>query len=186
MNKKEIFYLPNIISYIRIALMPVYVFVSLTASTTQDFKYSAYLLLFIASTDFLDGYTARKLNMVTDLGKFLDPLADKLFQLAISITLLNRIPKLWIVFIVFLVKEFTLAYLAFYYYLKHKMKMNGANIYGKTSSFIFYSMTFLMVLCPPLPTNVYYVMEALMVVALVVAFIQYLKFYFDLQKTISH
>ena len=186
MNKKEVFCLPNMISYMRIALMPIYVFMSFYAVTPQDRSACAYLLLFIAFTDFLDGYIARKMNMVTDLGKFLDPLADKLFQLAISITLLNRIPKLWIAFIVFLVKELSLTYLAFYYYLKHQKKMDGANKYGKASSFIFYAMTFLMALCPTLPTKIYYGMEILMVSALLVAFYNYLKFYINLQKTLQH
>ena len=92
MKRSDIWSIPNLISYARILLMPVYVVLSLTATTQSDYVKSSFLLIFIAGTDFLDGYVARKWNMVTELGKLMDPFADKLFQLAIALTLLKRIP----------------------------------------------------------------------------------------------
>ena len=186
MKRSDIWSIPNLISYARILLMPVYVVLSLTATTQSDYVKSSFLLIFIAGTDFLDGYVARKWNMVTELGKLMDPFADKLFQLAIALTLLKRIPGMWAVFIVFMVKELTLTYLAFYFYSKYRRKMDGAMWCGKLSSAVFYIMTFAMALCPPLPNVVYYVMESLMIITLLISFIVYSQFYLYLYKNVKH
>lgn len=185
MKKSEIWSIPNLISYVRIALMPYYAYITMTAQTQDDFMRSSFLLLFIASTDFLDGYIARRFNMVTELGKLIDPIADKLFQLAIAITLLHRIKGMWVVFIVFFIKEITLAIQSAYFYFKHHRKMNGAMWCGKLSTAVFYIMTFLMALLPPLPNPVYYVMEVCMVVTLLISFYVYNQFYLDLYKNIK-
>ena len=84
--------LPNKLTLTRIILVPVFmVFVSLTQIGTEDFNPTWYLvagIVFAAAsfTDFLDGHLARKWNMVTDFGKFADPLADKLLTLWLSFT----------------------------------------------------------------------------------------------------
>ena len=69
--------LPNKITFSRIILLPVFLAVGLI-----NFPYSNFvalgLFILLAVSDFLDGYIARKYNMVTNLGKFLDPIADKL------------------------------------------------------------------------------------------------------------
>ena len=80
--------LPNKLTLTRIILVPVFmVFVSLTQIGTEDFNPTWYLvagIIFAAAsfTDFLDGHLARKWNMVTDFGKFADPLADKMLVTA--------------------------------------------------------------------------------------------------------
>ena len=80
--------LPNKLTLTRIILVPVFmVFVSLTQIGTEDFNPTWYLvagIIFAAAsfTDFLDGHLARKWNMVTDFGKFADPLADKCLVMA--------------------------------------------------------------------------------------------------------
>lgn len=182
MKRSDLWSIPNLISYARIALMPVYVYMTVNAVTQEEYIQSSLLLLFIAMTDFLDGFIARKFHMITEFGKLLDPIADKLFQLAIALTLLHRIEGMWIVFIVFMVKELALAILAAYFYFKYHRKMDGAMWCGKLSTAVFYSMTFAMALFPPLPTIVYYVMEALMVVTLLISFIVYGEFYYYLYK----
>lgn len=68
---------PNILSFIRLLLVPVYAILFF-----KDRMISALCVFLAASlTDFLDGYIARKYNLITDLGKLLDPLADKLMVL---------------------------------------------------------------------------------------------------------
>lgn len=68
------FTIPNIISFIRLLLIPVFVIL-----LVQDrFAAAGWLLGLIGATDWVDGYLARKLNQVTEIGKFLDPLADRL------------------------------------------------------------------------------------------------------------
>jgi len=70
--------LPNLITAARIALIPLFM-ASMSARWVVP---SMALFIFISLTDAIDGYLARKLNQVTDLGKILDPLADKLLVLA--------------------------------------------------------------------------------------------------------
>lgn len=182
MRVKELFSIPNIISYIRLALMPVYVYCSLTAKTNTEFMLSSFLLLFIAATDFLDGYIARKFNMVTEFDKLMDPVADKFFQLAIAVCLMYKIEGMWIVFIVFMIKESILGLCSIYFWFKHHRKMDGAMWCGKVSTFIFYSMSFIMALLPPLPNHIYFMMEVLMILGLSYAFIVYGQFFINLYK----
>ncbi|MEO1210896.1 MAG: CDP-diacylglycerol--glycerol-3-phosphate 3-phosphatidyltransferase [Cyanobacteria bacterium J06638_20] len=84
------------------------------------------IFLVAAGTDWLDGYLARRLNMVTDLGKFLDPLVDKLLVLAPLLMLiqLGQIPA-WGVFLV-LARELTIAG-----WRVNQPKISGASIWGK-------------------------------------------------------
>ena len=72
------------ITLVRVALIPVYmVLMYLSGGVANGYMYGALALFIIASvTDFLDGYIARKYNQVSDFGKFLDPLADKLLTIA--------------------------------------------------------------------------------------------------------
>ena len=185
MKWKEVFSIPNIISYMRIALMPVYVYCSLTSQTREDYILSSFLLLFIALTDFLDGFIARKFDMITEIGKLMDPVADKLFQLAIAICLIYRIDGMWIIFIIFLIKESVLGFFSTYFWFRYHRKMDGAMWCGKISTAVFYTMTFLMVLLPPLPSVVYHLMEVAMAVALSVTFVRYNQFFINLSKEIK-
>ena len=84
------------------------------------------IFLIVASTDWLDGYLARKLNQVTDLGKFLDPLVDKLLVFAPLLALieLGQIPA-WGVFLI-LARELTIAG-----WRVNQTQISGANIWGK-------------------------------------------------------
>ena len=77
--------LPNKITSVRIALVPV-IMVLILQFSTQNGIIAAFVCFVISSlTDFLDGYISRKYNMVTTLGKFLDPLADKLLVISVLV-----------------------------------------------------------------------------------------------------
>lgn len=77
--------LPNKLTILRVIMVPFFVaFLLLTPSHT-DFKWIAFALFVVASlTDLLDGHIARKYHMITNFGKFMDPLADKLLVSAAS------------------------------------------------------------------------------------------------------
>ena len=120
--------IPNRISLVRICLIPVYLVFMYQESSW--FTLFAGLVFVIASlTDSLDGYIARKNNMVTDLGKFLDPLADKLLVLTAIILLCSfgRIPA-WAV-VVITARELVVMSLRTMAALKHRVL--AADIYGK-------------------------------------------------------
>jgi len=95
--KREIFNLPNIITLIRISVVP-FLFILLTEPGEFWSLILAILFALASITDMLDGYLARKYNMITTMGKFLDPLADKLIVNTAMILMIpiGRIPA-WIV-----------------------------------------------------------------------------------------
>lgn len=101
--------LPNKLTIFRVILIPFFVVLLLFDITAYD-KWIALAIFIIASlTDFLDGYIARKYNLVTNFGKFMDPLADKLLVCSAMICLveLARIPA-WVV-IVIIAREFIIS-----------------------------------------------------------------------------
>ena len=88
--KKEDFYTPpNILTYIRILCVPAFiaVFFAVSGAKNLNVYISLGIFGFASVTDLLDGYIARKFNYITDLGKMLDPLADKLLQVSAAICL---------------------------------------------------------------------------------------------------
>lgn len=97
--------LANKITLARIALIPFFLIFAIIGGTTFDIV--ALVLFIVCSfTDFLDGYVARKYNQVTDFGKFVDPLADKLLICAAMVVFVERgLMFGWIVFII-LAREF--------------------------------------------------------------------------------
>lgn len=101
--------LPNKLTIFRVILIPFFVLFLLVGITPYD-KWIALAIFIIASlTDFLDGHIARKYHLVTNFGKFMDPLADKLLVCSALICLieLDRIPS-WIV-IVIIAREFIIS-----------------------------------------------------------------------------
>ena len=101
--------LPNKLTMFRVVLIPFFVVFMLVNITIVD-KWIALAIFIIASlTDLLDGKIARKYNLVTNFGKFMDPLADKLLVCSALICLvaLNKIPA-WIVIII-IAREFIIS-----------------------------------------------------------------------------
>ena len=102
--------LPNKLTTLRVSMIPFFVFFMLTDVGGNANKWIALALFVIASlTDFLDGKIARKYHLVTNFGKFMDPLADKLLVCSALICLqdLNRVPA-WVV-IVIIAREFIIS-----------------------------------------------------------------------------
>jgi CDP-diacylglycerol--glycerol-3-phosphate 3-phosphatidyltransferase len=102
--------LPNKLTTFRVVLIPFFVFFLLTDLVGNWAKWVALAIFIVASlTDFLDGYLARKWNLVTNFGKFMDPLADKLLVCSAMICLIEKgaIPS-WIVTII-IAREFIIS-----------------------------------------------------------------------------
>ena len=101
-SKKQIYNLPNLLTMSRILIIPV-IFALLFFKKEIYGIYASVFFIFAVLTDFIDGYIARKKKLVTNLGIFLDPIADKLLVVTILIMLipLNRIPAWVVVIIIF-------------------------------------------------------------------------------------
>jgi len=104
-EKREIFNLPNTISLLRIGVIPILFFLLLSPGPLMSLVI-AVLFIIAALTDLLDGYIARRYQIVTTMGKFLDPIADKLIVNTAMIMLIpiGRIPA-WIVAII-IIRDF--------------------------------------------------------------------------------
>lgn len=99
-NVKTIWNIPNILTLLRIALIPVLAVLLLSPSREAGF-WAAAVFAIASITDWLDGYLARRMGIVTVFGKFLDPIADKLMVMAALIMILpfNRVPA-WMVLVI--------------------------------------------------------------------------------------
>ncbi len=144
-NKKEALLLPNILCYFRILLVIAFLVVYLVDFTVAynpnaNVYFATAIMVVAAYTDFVDGYIARTFDMKSNLGKVLDPIADKLLQLAIALALVIRFYMFYsldLMFIIFVLKEATLM-LQDVRLAKKKKSIDGAKWYGKVSSFLFY------------------------------------------------
>ena len=132
--------LPNKLTLTRIILVPVFmVFVSLTQIGTEDFNPTWYLvagIIFAAAsfTDFLDGHLARKWNMVTDFGKFADPLADKLLTTVALIYMMRDGVCSPVVLCIILAREFAVSGLRMVAAGAKDGKVIAANMWGKVKT----------------------------------------------------
>lgn len=101
-------------------------------------------------TDIIDGKIARKFNMVSDVGKVLDPIADKLTQAVLVICLIARYPRMRALLSLFAVKE-CLMLLWGYWTLKRTDTINSAKWYGKLSTVVLYAVMMILILFVDIP-----------------------------------
>ena len=132
--------LPNKLTLSRMILVPVFmIFASMTQLGTDDFNASWYLaagiVFAIASfTDYLDGHLARKWHMVTDFGKFADPLADKLLTTVAFIYMLRDGVCSPVVLCIILAREFAVSGLRMVAAGAKDGKVIAANMWGKVKT----------------------------------------------------
>lgn len=132
-NKSEILTIPNVISFLRIVFIAPFVLFFLNEQYIAAFSF----IVLSGLSDCIDGYLARRLNQVTELGKILDPIADKLTLVAVIICLGTLLPQIVPLVIALVVKD--LSMLLGGYYLIHKgIAPPAAKWYGKLATIIFY------------------------------------------------
>ncbi|MBR4360426.1 MAG: CDP-diacylglycerol--glycerol-3-phosphate 3-phosphatidyltransferase [Clostridia bacterium] len=106
-EKENIWNVPNLLTMIRMALIPVYWI--LFMQPENYFRYIALGVFILASlTDLADGYIARKYNLITSFGKLMDPLADKLMVLSVMLSLALKGLAPWPALVILLAKEATM------------------------------------------------------------------------------
>ena len=136
---KKLFNIPNILSIVRLLMVPVIIALFFIGEINQYNMAILALLVLSGLTDFLDGYIARKYGLTTELGKILDPLADKVTQAATCICMfvVDLLPLWMAVFLV--LKEFIML-LGGAVMLKKYGRVIKSNIMGKLATFAFYVM----------------------------------------------
>ena len=151
--KQEIRSIPNQLSLFRLCLIPVYLPLYLIRTTPTAQFLAAILFIISCFTDFLDGWIARRYHMVTNLGKFLDPLADKVTQLAVTACLSIRYPDLLPVLLMLAFKEFFQAMLSWVFFKQDKV-LSGALLAGKISTAVIFASLGMLICLPKLADSI--------------------------------
>ena len=152
-SKKELLSIPNLMGYFRLLMIPVFVWLYLTASTDMDYYMAALVMGISSLTDMFDGMVARKFNMITEFGKFLDPRADKLSHGAILLCLLSRYPLILLMLVLYVIKEGFMLVMGIIK-LRQGKKLNGAKWFGKCCTALLYVVLFSFLIFPRLPLGI--------------------------------
>lgn len=182
--KKEIMTIPNLLSLFRLVLIPVYVNIYLGATETWHYYLAAGILAVSCLTDMVDGQIARRFNMISNLGKLLDPIADKATQLALTICLASRYGAMIFMIILFLIKE-TFQLIAMALSLRKGKILDGALMSGKICTTVLFVTMTLMVMLPTMPEHIGNLMIALDIVFLLIAFGDYVIAYYGKESKVS-
>ena len=135
-TKSKIITIPNIMSLFRICLIPCIVW---RYREEKKYRTAGSLLILSGITDIADGFIARKFNIISDVGKVLDPIADKLTQAVIMICLTVRFPMMIVPLALMAVKEAFMG-ITGYMIIRKKDILIGANWHGKTATALLYAM----------------------------------------------
>lgn len=191
---ENVWTIPNIISFIRILLIPVFGVLFYKG----ELLWALLILAFSGFTDFIDGKLARKLNQISELGKMLDPIADKLTQATIAIVYFftfrnaeNETLNLFAwVFLLFILKELVML-VGGAIMIAVGIRPGAAEIYGKAATLVFYVvMVVLMAFGPEvgalraeegaiiqlftLPDTVMMVLVVISLIMTIIAFLSYM------------
>ncbi len=170
-GKLNILTIPNVLSMLRLCIIPLFIW---TYIGRDDPKSTFYLLLISGVTDVVDGFIARKFNMISAFGKALDPIADKLTQIAMLLCLVSNFPPMWIPFVLLIIKEF-FSGVAALMAIKKTGEVHGADWHGKLTTVLLYSMVVLHVLWTDIPTAVSHLLVSICVVMMLISFVLYSK-----------
>ena len=137
--RKQIFTIPNLLSFLRLCMIPLIIWLY---CSQENYALTAAVLVLSGITDTVDGFIARRFNMVTDIGKALDPIADKLTQASVMFCLLTRFQMMLIPLLLLIFKELCNGIMSLVV-IKKSGKVCGADWHGKVCTWLLYAMMFL-------------------------------------------
>ncbi len=183
-KKRDLLTIPNILTYIRFLLVPVFIIVYFEDSLAHSNLWAIAVAALSALTDVVDGKIARRFNQITDIGKILDPVADKAMEFAIMFCIVATYPPVIILIILFAVKELvTLCFST--YLLKLGQEIWGAKWCGKVCTVLIYGVSLIFLVFPKIPHPVDYVLIALVGAGMILAFVVYIVTYVKMIKEIK-
>ena len=196
-NLSDITKIPNILTAVRILLIPLFIVVFLWENGNirvgadpekegSGYVIAAIIIIISGLTDAADGFIARKFDMITDLGKVLDPFADKLTQAAVVVCLIFRYSEIWqavaALFGIILIKEITMLVMGVLF-LKKGQDLGGAKWFGKLATIVFYVLVIILIGAPSLSTPAALVMVSVMALFAVLSFVLYMREYYRLWQS---
>ncbi|MBQ8359336.1 MAG: CDP-alcohol phosphatidyltransferase family protein [Oscillospiraceae bacterium] len=175
--KKDLLTIPNLLCLFRLVLIPIYMVIYLNANDPTDHFIAAGILAVSCLTDAIDGKIARHFNMISTVGKILDPLADKATQFTLILCLAIRNPVIWTLVILFVIKEGFQLIAGLLTLRKGKM-LTGALISGKICTTVLFVSLIILVMMPHLSKEAIAIITAIDCISMVVAFIGYARIYY--------
>lgn len=175
--KKEILTIPNLLSLFRLALIPVYVMIYLNATTAKEYFLAGTILAVSCLTDMVDGQIARHFHMISNVGKVLDPFADKATQFTLTLCLSLKYPSLRFVLVLFVVKE-SFQLIAMIANFRRGKVLPGALPAGKVCTIVLFLSLITMVLFPDMNPKIVDSIAITDTAFLILSFISYILAYY--------
>ena len=170
--QNKIITIPNLMSAFRLCLVPVFVWLY---CVKQNYFWTTLTLMLSGLTDIVDGIIARKFHMISNLGKILDPIADKLTQIAMLFCLVSRFPYMVCPLVVLVAKEFFDGVTGLM--VIHKTgKVEGAEWHGKVLTVLLYLMMLVHLIWYDIPTAVSNILILACVAMMVISLVLYGKY----------
>ncbi len=175
--KKDLFTIPNALSLFRLVLIPVYVVLYLRATEAVDYFIAGGILAVSCLTDLIDGKIARHFNMISNTGKILDPLADKVTQLALIVCLTIKHHALFPLACLFVVKE-SFQLVAGFIIMRQGKILKGALLSGKICTTVLFISLIILVLMPNIGQTAVYIITGIDCLFLLISFFGYVRLYY--------
>ena len=184
-NVKWEWTVPNILSLVRIVLLPVFAGLYLASTVYPPLLLWSFVVLILSGlTDLFDGWIARRFNQISEAGKLLDPLADKLTQLTVVLCLATQYHELmWLMLFCF-VKEVA-QLIGGVLLLRRGDEVRGSKWFGKVCTFVFYVSMAAIVLFENMPTEVRIGLVVLVCLLMLITFLGYLRTFLGAKKELS-
>lgn len=164
--RKQILTIPNLLSLLRLCMIPLIIWLY---CSQENYALTAVVLVLSGITDTIDGFIARRFNMVTDIGKALDPIADKLTQASVMFCLLTRFQMMLIPLLLLIFKELCNGIMSLVV-IKKTGKVCGADWHGKVCTWLLYAMMFLHIVWFDIPREWSTVLISICVIMMTVSF----------------
>lgn len=168
-SQSKILTIPNLLSFFRLCLIPVFMWLY---CVERNYLWTGIILIISGLTDTVDGIIARKFNMISDLGKVLDPIADKVTQAAMLFCLLTRFPLMIAPLALMVVKEFFMGVTGLLV-IQKTGKVLGADWHGKVNTWLLYAMMIIHVFWYNIPDVVSKVLIGICVVMMLISLVLY-------------
>lgn len=167
--KRKIITIPNLLSILRLCLIPLIIWLY---RVKENSLLTTAVLLLSGLTDMVDGYIARRFNMISDVGKVLDPIADKATQIVMLLCLLSRFQYMMIPLLLLVVKEIFSAVTGLITIYKTK-KVYGAYWHGKANTVLLYAMMLVHLVWVHIPVVVSNILIGLCTIMMCISFLLY-------------
>lgn len=168
-TQNKILTIPNMLSFFRLCLIPVIMWLY---CVEENYLWAGIILIVSGITDTVDGFVARHFHMTSDLGKVLDPVADKLTQAAMLFCLLTRFPLMILPLGIMVLKEFFMGVTGLMV-IQKTGKVFGADWHGKVTTWLLYAMMILHVFWYNIPAALSRILIAACVIMMLISLVLY-------------